>query len=73
MGEGQWTGSEPGKVSTVRRYRCASCEQTADQESASGYVSTDLANRWMREEGWSFTKDGWFCGLCKAKRKALKL
>jgi len=52
-----------GKASQAWVYRCVveECREKNVMESTSGTINKRQADRWVREEGWSETKDGWKC------------
>lgn len=62
-------GSGHGQMSKIWRFRCAACRRKIDQEAEEGDVSSEIAQKWTRQDGWSLTRRGWKCPVCKRKKQ----
>ena len=60
--------SMKGKVSQAWIYRCLTCSDKRVMESLGGRVTQGRATLWVREEGWSKTREGWKCRACKGRK-----
>lgn len=66
---------DQGKMTQARVVRCVTCAVKRVVESTDGKISTALAERWIRKDGWSKSKFGlWSCPACMmVKRDAVRL
>jgi len=65
--------SEPhrGRVSRAWVFYCLTCPATRmiEWDNIKRYLDKETAVEWVRNHGWSHTKQGWKCPVCKGKKR----